>query len=43
MGPGDLAVAHSAEEHIEVEEILKAAILYKDIAKKYCGVLESVK
>lgn len=37
LGPGNLALAHTAEEYIEVEEILKAAILYRNVAMEYCG------
>lgn len=38
LAPGDLAVAHTKEESIELEEIYKAACLYKNIVLEYCGV-----
>lgn len=37
MGPGDLALAHSAEESIGVDEIKKAALIYGYLACDYCG------
>ncbi len=37
MGPGDLALAHSANESIDVEEILEAALIYGCLAYDYCG------
>lgn len=37
MGPGDLALAHSAEESIEIEDIKKAALIYGCLAYDYCG------
>lgn len=37
MGPGDLALAHSAEESIDTEEIRKAALIYACLACDYCG------
>lgn len=37
MGPRDLALAHSAEESIEIEDIKKAALIYGCLAYDYCG------
>lgn len=34
-GPGDLALAHSAEESVAVDEILMAARLYADTARRF--------
>ncbi|MDD3170122.1 MAG: peptidase dimerization domain-containing protein, partial [Eubacteriales bacterium] len=38
LGPGDLSVAHTREESIDLEEIHRAACLYKRIGMEYCGV-----
>lgn len=38
LGPGDLMVAHTMEESIALEEIHRAACLYKNIVMEYCGV-----
>jgi acetylornithine deacetylase/succinyl-diaminopimelate desuccinylase len=37
MGPGDLALAHSPRESIEVEQVLEAARLYAVAALEFCG------
>ena len=37
MGPGDLALAHTAEEYIETAELKQAAQLYGALALDYCG------
>lgn len=37
LGPGALAVAHSADEYIDVSEAYKAAEIYALCALKYCG------
>jgi len=37
MGPGDLAVAHSANESIGIEELREAALIYGLTASTYCG------
>lgn len=36
LGPGDLTVAHSKEESIDLEQIYQAACLYQRIALEYC-------
>ena len=37
MGPGDLALAHTANESIDIEDIQKAALIYGCLAYEYCG------
>ncbi|NLT49114.1 MAG: M20 family metallopeptidase [Clostridiales bacterium] len=37
MGPGDLALAHSGNESIDVEDIRAAALIYGYLAYDYCG------
>lgn len=38
IGPGDLSVAHSPDEFIEIADIKKASDIYGKIALEYCGV-----
>lgn len=38
LGPGSVAVAHTAEEHVEISELHRAAEIYADIAR---GLLSS--
>lgn len=38
MGPGDLTLAHSADESISTGDLKKAALLYGALALEYCGV-----
>lgn len=40
LGPGDLTLAHSAEESIGVTEMQQAAELYQHIAIKYCQLAD---
>lgn len=40
MGPGDLALAHSADESIDIEDIQKAALIYGYLAYDYCGAAD---
>ncbi|HHY37986.1 MAG TPA: ArgE/DapE family deacylase [Clostridia bacterium] len=37
-GPGSLLVAHSANEHVDVEEVITACKVYAAIALKWCGI-----
>ncbi len=37
MGPGDLALAHTSEEHIAIDDLEKAAQFYGALALDYCG------
>jgi len=37
LGPGDLAVAHSPRESIEIEQVMDAARLYAIAATEFCG------
>ncbi|HWQ80583.1 MAG TPA: M20 family metallopeptidase [Anaerovoracaceae bacterium] len=37
LGPGEMESAHSANEHIELREILPAVQIYAQIACDYCG------
>ena len=36
IGPGDLALAHTAHELIETAELQKAALFYAALAEDYC-------
>jgi acetylornithine deacetylase/succinyl-diaminopimelate desuccinylase len=38
MGPGDLALAHSPREAVDVEQVLEAARLYAAAALEFCGL-----
>jgi len=38
LGPGNLALAHSSEESIEVKELIEAAEIYALLAMEYCGI-----
>ena len=38
LGPGELPLAHSKEEHIKLADLGKAVEIYKRIAVEYCGV-----
>ncbi|MGL4484796.1 MAG: M20 family metallopeptidase [Anaerovoracaceae bacterium] len=40
LGPGNLAVAHSKEEFVDVKDLELARDIYSSIALKYCGVTE---
>ena len=35
MGPGDIAVAHSAVEYLELDQFQQAYELYVDVAKQF--------
>lgn len=37
LGPGDIAVAHAADEHVEIEQIYQAARIYAAAAAEICG------
>lgn len=37
MGPGDLGLAHSAEESVPVDEVTQAAMQYAALALRFCG------
>ncbi|MFA5635954.1 MAG: M20 family metallopeptidase [Anaerovoracaceae bacterium] len=39
LGPGNISYAHTAEDRIPIVDLVKASVLYKEIAEKYCGVL----
>jgi acetylornithine deacetylase/succinyl-diaminopimelate desuccinylase family protein len=38
MGPGSIEVAHTANEHIEINDLLDAAKIYALIIAEWCGV-----
>lgn len=40
MGPGDLAVAHSVDECIDIRQMKDAAAIYADIANRYCRYMK---
>jgi acetylornithine deacetylase/succinyl-diaminopimelate desuccinylase family protein len=37
LGPGDLAVAHSPQESVEVAQVIEAARIYALCAEEFCG------
>ena len=37
FGPGDLGVAHSADEYISLEDVLGSAQIYRIIAERFCS------
>lgn len=37
LGPGDLAVAHSPEESVEIAQVIEAARIYAVAAAEFCG------
>lgn len=40
FGPGDVAVAHSADEYVKIEDVIDAAMVYAETARRFCGVSE---
>jgi acetylornithine deacetylase len=38
FGPGDITLAHSAEEWVEVREIEQAAAVLTRVVSEWCGV-----
>ena len=37
FGPGDIGVAHSAEEYVSLENVLTSAHVYCEIIQEYCS------
>ena len=37
FGPGDINLAHSPDEYIDVEDVLRAAEVYSRVAQKFCA------
>lgn len=37
FGPGDIGVAHSADEYISLEDVLDSAEVYRGIAQRFCS------
>jgi len=37
FGPGDIGLAHSADEYVNVEDILDSVSVYRDVARKFCS------
>jgi acetylornithine deacetylase len=37
FGPGDISVAHSPDEYVDVEEVMQAAEIYCKVAKRFCS------
>jgi len=37
FGPGDIGVAHSAEEYVSLENVLTSAHVYREIIQEYCS------
>jgi acetylornithine deacetylase/succinyl-diaminopimelate desuccinylase-like protein len=40
FAPGELAVAHSAGEYIEIKDLLPAALIYALTAARFCGYVK---
>jgi acetylornithine deacetylase len=36
FGPGDVGVAHSPDEYVNVEDVIRAAEIYRRVTQKYC-------
>jgi acetylornithine deacetylase/succinyl-diaminopimelate desuccinylase-like protein len=36
FGPGDIRVAHSPDEYVDVEDVLRAAEIYASVAQRFC-------
>jgi acetylornithine deacetylase/succinyl-diaminopimelate desuccinylase-like protein len=37
FGPGDIGVAHSADEYVSLEDVVASAEIYRRVALKFCG------
>jgi acetylornithine deacetylase/succinyl-diaminopimelate desuccinylase-like protein len=37
FGPGDISVAHSPDEHVDVKDVLRASEVYCCVANRFCG------
>jgi len=37
FGPGDIGVAHSADEYVSLENVVASARVYREIIEKYCS------
>jgi len=37
FGPGDISVAHSPDEYVSVEDVLRAAEMYGAVARRFCA------
>ena len=37
FGPGDIGVAHSADEYVNLENVLTSAHVYREIIQRYCS------
>jgi acetylornithine deacetylase len=37
LGPGDIGVAHTPNEHIEVREAERALSIYSELIRRVCG------
>jgi len=37
FGPGDIGVAHSADEHVSVKDVLDSTYVYRTIAQTFCS------
>ncbi|MGI6708023.1 MAG: hypothetical protein ACOX33_02675 [Dethiobacteria bacterium] len=40
FAPGEMAVAHSAGEYIEIKDLLPAALIYALTAARFCGYVK---
>jgi acetylornithine deacetylase/succinyl-diaminopimelate desuccinylase-like protein len=38
FGPGDVAIAHSPDEYIEIDELVRAAKIMAHLIVDWCGV-----
>lgn len=37
FGPGDIAVAHSANEYVEIRDVLRASEVYRSVIMNHCS------
>jgi acetylornithine deacetylase len=37
FGPGDIGVAHSPDEYVDVEDVLRAGEIYAKVARRFCA------
>jgi len=37
FGPGDIGVAHSADEHVNVKDVLDSTDVYRTVAQRFCS------
>ena len=41
LGPGDIGLAHSVDEHVPIDELVRAAQVLAVTAMRFCGLAET--